>query len=732
MPVQLFLLPCNSCIRRFYNNNFIIQGDVLLNLWMHINSALFWNGWDPHFIGYLGWFPVIGKLTPLNMIADFILNIFFHNGVKATLFTLQILALINTFFLGLTFYLLLRFLGRSKFSSVFASIIVMFTGFHSHVVINELDFFYNASFCCVPLVMIFMIKANRASSLKSLEFIKNSILAGFFIGLSLLGGTNVPMFMFLPCFLFIGLIDKPLKEVFSAKELVKVFCTFLIAGIIALFIGASIIIPSLKYMSLTIRDTVLSNDIYLTKPFSYTLFTLLYKDWWPIWIVNEGLKQFHEANSFLGFPVMCFSLIGFSNTKAKAQTFFLGLILFAIMAMHIIYMPNFIINIFDFVYQKLSIRFPYRFAMLFIFAMSYFAAVGFDSLKVINEKLKTTHKLILYSLLNLLFLIYLLVGIDFFIFMKAVELRGYLLTSLIITAIFVLSLNILAFNRYKYSKIIKCNFIILLFCFFYFTSNQYPVRQNYEDADIYKAKQTAYYYPDSLNEQINKLFYRPINTYNKLNNHNTNPIRIYNKNTFQRENVWMSYTSFDSAFESMPDPCVSAYLFKYYNLASNVKESPLLDLYNVKYFQFDEDYTGKKYKKTPVKNIYENPYTFNRFFMVHNAKYFIDESYLMNALHKASYNELKNNVYLITSADSKFLSNNSSKTFDKINIIKKTPTKIILDVKSNKAGYLINSETWFPEWNVKVDNHNRQILRADEAFMGVYIPKGNHTVIFEF
>jgi uncharacterized membrane protein YfhO len=47
-------------------------------------------------------------------------------------------------------------------------------------------------------------------------------------------------------------------------------------------------------------------------------------------------------------------------------------------------------------------------------------------------------------------------------------------------------------------------------------------------------------------------------------------------------------------------------------------------------------------------------------------------------------------------------------------------------------GVLILSDTYYPGWEVTVDGLPSQLLRANYALRGVYLPTGNHQVVFRF
>jgi Bacterial membrane protein YfhO len=59
-------------------------------------------------------------------------------------------------------------------------------------------------------------------------------------------------------------------------------------------------------------------------------------------------------------------------------------------------------------------------------------------------------------------------------------------------------------------------------------------------------------------------------------------------------------------------------------------------------------------------------------------------------------------------------------------------TLITVDVDSNRGGFLVLNDVWQPWWTASVDGETKEILRANVLFRAVRVPKGRHTVRFEF
>ena len=68
----------------------------------------------------------------------------------------------------------------------------------------------------------------------------------------------------------------------------------------------------------------------------------------------------------------------------------------------------------------------------------------------------------------------------------------------------------------------------------------------------------------------------------------------------------------------------------------------------------------------------------------------------------------------------------------KSEIISYTPNKIIIKVNTDSPALLFLSDNYYPGWEAFIDGSQTKIFRADYAFRAVVVPKGTHTVIFNY
>jgi hypothetical protein len=55
-----------------------------------------------------------------------------------------------------------------------------------------------------------------------------------------------------------------------------------------------------------------------------------------------------------------------------------------------------------------------------------------------------------------------------------------------------------------------------------------------------------------------------------------------------------------------------------------------------------------------------------------------------------------------------------------------------LSVRTDASGLLVLADPWAPAWRVTVDGRAAELLRTDHAFRGVWLPAGEHTVVFRY
>ena len=714
----------------YYNSSFIFQGDVLLNLYIRTYHSLFALGFDPYAWGYLGWYPIFGALFPLNIVTHFITGLF-GDTPEAALILTQFNAAISLFALAFFTYLLFRFLKRERGGALLGAIIISFTGFHVQAGLRELDIFYLHSFMFVPLTLIFLIKANRDNSIRS------ALLAGLMIGLSLLGGGNSPMFLFIPIFLFAYAADGPLTRLFSPGSFIKSSFFTGLAFCVAIIFGAAMIVPSIKYMELSSRTIFIENEIVTGLSLTHTLLTSVYREWWKLGIYNHGV------DCFIGLPILILALLGLRETGRKTPGSWLMLVtgIFALLSMHIIFMPNLLQSLFKFYFLKLSLRYPFRFFMVVLFVVAFFSARGFDSLMERGgEVLKSRWKNIFFLAMGLAVCVFIYIGVFYYMDNIALPERVNSFTwAMVITVLFYLTLLIVSYGGRGHAGVARYGgwaLIVLVFVFYYSTRPDYAVRTpNFPSYPRF--------YPATVEQSIDYFFHNPARNWQETARREKGPFRIFNKGLELRKNLWAPGGAVDIAFEPLDDPATAGSLKRYYEsifYPTFNPYSPLLDLYNVKYLEyrwFNEYYTyinqkkQKKIREVAYGPVY-NADAFDRFFVTHGARFFASENLLFEGLKHASREALRERVFLVSIDGISRQSPPHQGTYEEVKIVKREPGEIVLSVTMNLPGYLVSSELWFPAWSATVDGEEVDILKAYGTFRAVELSVGPHEVVYSF
>jgi hypothetical protein len=129
--------------------------------------------------------------------------------------------------------------------------------------------------------------------------------------------------------------------------------------------------------------------------------------------------------------------------------------------------------------------------------------------------------------------------------------------------------------------------------------------------------------------------------------------------------------------------------------------------------------------------IYENLDLLPRAFVVHEAKLFKNEKSILQQLTKSTFDPSRLVILRkqdIESSEISFPGVYSRNETPKI--LKYSPTQIKIDVRMNKRGLLVLSDSYFPGWKVAIDGKQGKILRANYMLRAVYLKAGKHRVTF--
>ena len=149
---------------------------------------------------------------------------------------------------------------------------------------------------------------------------------------------------------------------------------------------------------------------------------------------------------------------------------------------------------------------------------------------------------------------------------------------------------------------------------------------------------------------------------------------------------------------------------------------------NVKYLVTKQKFVDPTFSLVNVGkfNIYENLDVNQKAWFVDNIEFSIEKESLAKIL------------------DNNFDSKNTAIIYDKnidtnkvlkkgeIILSKYSENEIILDVINNGDGFLVLSEIYYsPGWDAFIDGKKINIFRTNHALRGVFVPKGEHEIVFK-
>ena len=67
-----------------------------------------------------------------------------------------------------------------------------------------------------------------------------------------------------------------------------------------------------------------------------------------------------------------------------------------------------------------------------------------------------------------------------------------------------------------------------------------------------------------------------------------------------------------------------------------------------------------------------------------------------------------------------------------VSLISYEPNKLAYKTSSAKDGVIVFSEIYYPEWTATIDGEPVDIARANYILRTMFVPKGDHTIVFSF
>lgn len=211
---------------------------------------------------------------------------------------------------------------------------------------------------------------------------------------------------------------------------------------------------------------------------------------------------------------------------------------------------------------------------------------------------------------------------------------------------------------------------------------------------------------------------------------------------------------FSSFVHNILDPYVTTTIFDYDPSwrSTNSPSTENLFVKNIKYY----DFLGVKYivghgtdpnKIAASENmsvssfpmvfnqggfvIYENKDVFPRAFLV--GKYQTANSYIeaQHLIMDPSF-DLRNEAVIENDLSPEQASQVHSSPNNNAEITMYSPNKVIIHTNSDTASLLVLTDTFYPGWQAYVDGKETKIYRADGLVRAIFVPQGEHQIVFSY
>jgi len=162
--------------------------------------------------------------------------------------------------------------------------------------------------------------------------------------------------------------------------------------------------------------------------------------------------------------------------------------------------------------------------------------------------------------------------------------------------------------------------------------------------------------------------------------------------------------------------------------------SRLLDLANVKYLLSTKELVpGTRFKKVSTDGrlmVFENRDVLPRAFMT--GKYLVENKpdALLTALDSSAIDLRKTALLEKEPIQTEMTIRGPGQA--EAHILNYANNAVTIKTNSDRPGILVLLDQYFPGWKVFVDGEEKEILRTDYLFRGVYVPSGVHTVEYRY
>jgi hypothetical protein len=127
--------------------------------------------------------------------------------------------------------------------------------------------------------------------------------------------------------------------------------------------------------------------------------------------------------------------------------------------------------------------------------------------------------------------------------------------------------------------------------------------------------------------------------------------------------------------------------------------------------------------------IYENLDVLPRAFLVHRARFFLNDDELLAAILS---NDFEPGSEALLSGERGSAERYGQECEDLVRLVSYTAERITVEAETSCPGYLVLSDAHYPGWVALVDGRPEEIRRANFYFRAVFIPSGQHRIEFVY
>lgn len=161
------------------------------------------------------------------------------------------------------------------------------------------------------------------------------------------------------------------------------------------------------------------------------------------------------------------------------------------------------------------------------------------------------------------------------------------------------------------------------------------------------------------------------------------------------------------------------------NLINSLKKNegglantPILNMLNTKYIILGQEANSV----LPNTDAYGNAWFVHKVHLANSANEEMDKLLLIKNKKQA----------VVRNTDKVSSIKNSYSNEGYIKLISYAPNKLVYKSKSDKEGFAVFSEIYYPDWTATLDGKQIEIQQANYVLRGLAIPEGEHEVTFEF